>query len=212
MCFNKEVSLLTFFIGLFFIILLVNYGNKKYAIENKIFGYFFFFIIFIQFMEYIFWIDLDNNLGLNKIMTIIGSIINMMQPVLIYITKVIIIKPDIFSLKNNNLIILFVNAIYSIYISYRYSDFLKNGKLITKKGKNNHLDWDWKNYYNTIFYPMVVIINSFWLTDFYYSLFFVFILSILFFISFKYYNYNYGELWCFFSISVPFLLYLYSFH
>lgn len=211
MCFSKEVSLLTCFIGIFFIILLVNYGNKKFEIENKIFGNFFFFVIFIQFMEFIFWIDLDNKLGLNKIMTIIGSIINMMQPVLLYLIKVIFIKPDIFSLKNNNLIVLIINVFYTIYISNRYSDFLKNGKIITKKGKHNHLDWDWKNYYNDKFYPILVIINSFWLADFYYSLFFVFILSILFFISFTYYHYNYGELWCFFSISVPFLLYLYSF-
>lgn len=211
MCFNKETSLFTFFIGLFFIILLVNYGNEKYALENKVFGYFFFFVIFIQFMEFIFWIDLDNNLGLNKIMTIIGSIISMIQPVLLYVIKVILIKPQIFSLKNNNLIVLFINIIYTIYISDRYSDFLKNGKLITKKGKNNHLDWNWKKYYIGAFYTILCIINSFWLTDFYYSLFFVLISSMFLILSIKYYNYNKGEFWCFFSISVPFLLYLYSY-
>ena len=67
MCFNYKVSLFTFAIGTIFSILLIKYGNKKYMLENKITGIFLIFISLIQFMDFLFWIDLKNTIGINKL-------------------------------------------------------------------------------------------------------------------------------------------------
>jgi hypothetical protein len=209
MCFNKDVSLATFFIGLLFIILLINYGNKKYYLENNIFGYFLIFIIFIQFMEFIFWIDLDNNLGLNKIMTIFGSFINMCQPIFLFIIKLIFINPDLFSFTNYNLIVFLINIVYAIYILFSYSNFINNGNLITHQDKNCYLDWNWKKFYNRIFYLILLSINIIWQTDFNYSLFLLIVVLLSLFLSYKYFSYNIGEMWCFLSVPIPLLLYFY---
>jgi hypothetical protein len=72
MCFNYKVSLFTFIIGTVFSILLFKYGNKKYKLENKVSGIFLIFISLIQFMDFLFWIDIKNEYGINKITTIIG--------------------------------------------------------------------------------------------------------------------------------------------
>ena len=67
MCFNYKVSLFTFLIGTIFSIILINFGDQKYALENKISGIFLIFISAIQFMDFLFWIDIKNKLGINKI-------------------------------------------------------------------------------------------------------------------------------------------------
>jgi hypothetical protein len=76
MCFNYKVSLFTFSLGIVFSLLLIHYGNKKYILENTVSGTFLIFISFIQLMDFLFWIDLKNHLGINKITTILGPILN----------------------------------------------------------------------------------------------------------------------------------------
>ena len=61
MCFNYKASLFAFSIGIIFSILLIYCGNPKYSLENKISGIFFIFISFIQFMDFLLWIDIKNN-------------------------------------------------------------------------------------------------------------------------------------------------------
>ena len=87
MCFSSQMSLFTFSIGTIFSILLIKYGNPKYKRENTISGIFLLFISMIQLMDFLFWIDLKNKLGINKIMTILGPILNVGQPVILYIIK-----------------------------------------------------------------------------------------------------------------------------
>jgi hypothetical protein len=72
MCFNAPTSFLTFIIGIVSSLILINYGNKKFYLENHIFGIFNIFISFIQLMDFCFWIDLNNKMGLNNIKDIIA--------------------------------------------------------------------------------------------------------------------------------------------
>ena len=103
MCFNYEVSLFTFCIGTIFSVLLICSGNKKYIAENIITGIFLIFISMIQLMDFLFWIDLGNKYGINKIVTILGPILNVAQPTILYIIKYLYFKPDIMSLTDGNL-------------------------------------------------------------------------------------------------------------
>ena len=49
------------------------------------------FVSGIQFMEFLFWIDLHNKIGINKVVTIIGSLFNIGQPLSIYIIKTLVL-------------------------------------------------------------------------------------------------------------------------
>jgi hypothetical protein len=89
MCFNDKTSIVTFLIGTGFSIILMNYGNIKYKKDNIVFGIFFIFISLIQFMDFLFWIDLQNKLGINYIVTLLGPLLNVGQPLILYVIKLL---------------------------------------------------------------------------------------------------------------------------
>lgn len=211
MCFNYKVSLLTFLIGLIFSIILIKYGNVKYSLENKITGIFLIFISFIQFMDFLFWIDIKNNIGINKITTILGPILNVGQPIILYVIKYLNYKPDILTFKNYNLPVALFNLLYLIYFIIFYTTFLLNSKLTTST-RHNHLNWPWIKYANPIFYLILFAINIFYLFNFKYALTLFTVTYFFLFISTKYFYYNAGELWCFFGAFIPLIMYFLSFY
>lgn len=210
MCFNYKVSLITFIIGFILSILLIKYGNIKYSSENKTFGIFFIFISLIQFMDFLFWIDIKNDLGLNKIVTILGPLLNVCQPVILYLIKYFYYKPNILTLENFNLPVALLNISYFIYFIIIYTNFLSTNGLITST-KNNHLSWPWISYFNSFYYLILFGINIFYLTNFRYSLILFIITYFFLVISAKYFYYNIGELWCFFGAFIPLIIYYVSF-
>jgi hypothetical protein len=211
MCFNYKVSLFTFMIGTLFSIILIKYGNVKYIIENKVSGIFLIFISFIQFMDFLFWIDLQNAYGINKITTILGPILNVCQPTILYLIKLYCYRPSIDTLYNYNLPIAILNLAYFIYFITIYINFLSTNKLITGT-HNGHLHWGWVKYTNPYFYLILFAINIFYLFDFKYA-FTLFSITYLFLaLSVKYFHYNAGELWCFFGSFIPLIMYFVSFY
>lgn len=206
MCFNYKISIFTFIIGIIFSILLIVNGNKKYHLENTVFGIFFIFISFIQFMDFLFWIDIKNRYGINKVTTILGPILNICQPIILYIIKLIYYKPNIYSLTNFSLPVAFLNVFYLLYFIKTYKNFLSHDKLITST-KNGHLKWPWIKYTNPYAYLFLFFINIFYLSNFKYSMILFLITYFFLYISVKYFHYNTGELWCFFGSLIPLLIY-----
>jgi len=211
MCFNYKVSLLTFLIGVTFSFLLYKYGNPLYNIENKVSGIFFIFISLIQLMDFFFWIDIKNNYGINKITTIIGPILNVGQPIILYLIKYIYYKPDIFSLQNYNLPVAILNLLYLIYFISIYIKFLSKEKLLTSTN-HNHLQWPWIKYSNPVYYLILLAINIFYLFNFKYALELFIVTYLFLLLSVKYFYYNAGELWCFFGAFIPFIMFFLSFY
>jgi hypothetical protein len=199
MCFNYKVSLFTFILGVIFSVLLIKTEN----IENQVTGFFMIFISFIQFMDFLFWIDINNKIGINKITTILGPILNVCQPTILYLIKYFFYKPDIFNFVG------LLNLLYFIYFIIIYITFLSNDKLITTI-KHNHLSWAWLKYYNIFFYLFVFSVNIFYLFDFKYALILFSLIYLFLFISAIYFKYNVGELWCFFGAFIPLIMYLVS--
>jgi hypothetical protein len=210
MCFNAKVSLFTFLLGTIFSILLINQKNTKYTLENKVTGIFLIFISLIQFMEFLFWIDIDNIYGINKVTTIIGPILNVCQPLILYLIKYVYYKPNIFSFENFNLPILVLNGLYFIYFIIKYIRFLSNNELVTSinKKSNNHLKWPWIQYYSSYFYLILFGINIFYLFKFNYASILFIITYFFLYLSHSYFGYNTGELWCFFGSFIPLIMYL----
>ena len=203
MCFNWQVSLLTFVIGCVLSIILAKYGNPKYKFENHIGGIFFIFVALVQFMEFIFWIDLDNTMGLNKFITLIGPWLVGGQPILVYIIKIMLSKLNVLDMTNFNGAMLALNACYFIYLVNNYIQFIKHGTLTTKP-KHGHLSWPWKKYFNSKYYVIVLTINMFYLSNFNYSMIWFIISYLLAFLSYTFFNYNdVGQLWCFFGAFEP---------
>ena len=210
MCFNYKVSLFTFSLGTIFSILLIKYGNKNYTSENIVTGIFFIFISLIQFMDFLFWIDIKNKLGINKITTIFGPILNVGQPLILYLIKYFYYKPNIFVLTNFNLPVVLINACYFVYFIIFYYNFISNTKLITTV-QNGHLKWPWIKYSNPTFYIILFAINIFYLFDLKYSTILFLITYFFLFLSVKYFYYQVGELWCFFGVFIPLFMFLFSF-
>ena len=198
MCYSPKVSISTFLMGLGFSLLLIIYGNPKYAKENMVAGIFLIFVAGIQFMEFFFWIDLHNKIGINKIATVVGSLFNVGQPLLIYGIKVLYLRPV---LQLDWVTIL--NLMYFIYLIYFYARFLSQGVLTTTAIVDGHLRWPWLKYSNPLFFLFMFNLNIFYLTDFGYS-FTLFSVTAMFLLFTKiYFPYNSAELWCFVSSSVP---------
>ena len=161
-------------------------------------------------MDFLFWIDLSNKLNINKITSILGPILNVCQPLILFFIKILVYRPKIDKLNYYDYIVILLNALYFIHFIYIYIKYLTNEELITTV-KNGHLSWPWLKYSNSIFYLILLAINIFYLSKFSYSLLFFVITYIFLCISAKYFYYNSGELWCFFGSFIPLILYFLSF-
>jgi len=211
MCFSAKASILTFAVGVMGSLLLMKYGNPKFQKENMVYGIFLLFISGIQFMDFLFWIDLKNKLGINKIATIIGPLFNIGQPFILYAIKLLYFQPkNIFSMNNFNLPIFILNTFYLINLFIVYNHFLSTSSLITGTS-HGHLSWPWIKYANPWAYVVLLAVNIFYLTNFNYS-FVVFLITYFFSIlSVVFFSYNPGELWCFFGAFIPFLMFFASY-
>ena len=89
MCFSSEISLTTFILGVLSAILLLVFGNPIFKKENITLSIFSFFIVVMQLFDYLFWIDLNNLYGINKISTLFASLINPSLPIILYIIKLL---------------------------------------------------------------------------------------------------------------------------
>jgi hypothetical protein len=163
-------------------------------------------------MDFLFWIDLKNHLGINHIMTMLGPLLNVGQPLILYAIKYLYYKPNIFSMKHGNLPIALINLAYLVYLINMYTKFLtnenKNKNIITTvSSKTGHLEWPWLKYSNPYYYLILFAINIFYMTNFTYSLVFFFITYFFLFLSVKYFYYSAGELWCFFGAFIPLIIY-----
>lgn len=156
-------------------------------------------------MDFIFWIDINNKIGINKIATILGPLLNIFQPNILYLIKVYYYRPDIFT--SYHLVIALFNLLYFILCLNYYFTFIFSEVLITKK-EHGHLKWGWIDYSSPIFYLFLLAINIFYLFEIKYALILFFITYFMLYISYKYFRYNPGELWCFFGAFIPFIVYL----
>ena len=198
MCYSTEVSISTFSLGVLFSLLLIVYGNPKYEKENMVAGIFLMFIAGIQFMEFLFWIDLHNKIGINKIATVVGSLFNVGQPLLIYIIKVLYLRP-VLQLD----LVTTLNIMYFIYLISVYITFITKEVLITSVIVYGHLRWSWLKYANPTFFLVMFSINTFYLTDFGYSFALFSITASLLLFAKIYFPHNIAELWCLLGSFVP---------
>ena len=210
MCFNKEVSLTTYIIGMIGAFILY---QKKYIPEALFYGW----VIQMQLIEYFLWknqpCDKTNNLNNkdNISTTKYGILVNHLEPVVLWIA-VIFLSKKILPMRVNYFMILFIiiTILYTI-------NALKNIECTTITDQSKpHLHWKWNReklsgIYYGIFLLALVLVS-------YYGLEKGKINALIVFISFMVSYYIYGDkhsvgaMWCFMAAFVPWvLLFLYKY-
>lgn len=203
MCYSKDLSLTSLLFGIFASFTLIYLGNEQSSSTNKAIGYFFLFVTLMQLVEYFLWIDIDCKNGFNKLGSLLGPILNHLQPIVILVLANIYLEPA--NLISPNIVIP-VNVLYLFYVGVEYIKYVsKPSNLCVKTNACDHLDWSWKKDFNYTWYFLISFIN---IANFYTNtnMMISFGLSYLLLITSIFnFNKNVGEFWCLMVTGVPFI-------
>lgn len=207
MCFNAEVSLLTYVVGLVGCSILFLDKNINYKPE----ALFLFWVVQMQLIEFVLWKNQPSGqlLGINSCNTInrytskIGLLINNSEPLILWIAIILFSKKKL-PVWLHGIMLLYMSS--SVLYNYNIDDSCTT----TTVESLPHLKWKWNNgSYSFIFYTFFLlccILLSIYGLEHGYHLAFVFLIS--FILSYSIYKKTHaiGAMWCFFAAFAPFLL------
>jgi len=201
MCFNENVSIGTYILGLVGCYNL--YMNTNYKVE----AIFFAWVVQMQLIEFFLWKNQSCN-DLNKQTSKIGLIINHLEPVILWVAILLLSSKEL-PLYVNVLMTGFViiTILYTKYILDK-SDETKCS-LVTPESKP-HIEWKWNNQkYNNIYYVLfllclnVVSING---VEHGYHLASILTISLLISIAIYSDKKVTGSMWCFLAAFLPWII------
>ena len=230
MCISARASVNSFFFNLLSVFLLIKYGNENLKPYNVIIGLFSIFTSFMQLIDLMMWLDLDCKTGLNKVASIVGPILNYLQPTIIFILTLFVLN---FS-KSGHILSKSIKNIKGINKQFTHSNELNFNKLLnifyiismiiraynyysnTSKFCTNivdgHLKWGWssnksESIFHPLFYGIVAILNLYSINpnSNYMKLTIILYLS-QYFISKVFIKTHVSEIWCLASTSIPIVL------
>lgn len=200
MCYNKESSIIAFIIGFFSSLYLITSRDKHI---NTI-GFFFLFVSFIQFIEYLLWVESYKTCNkTNDVLTKILFIILTLQSIFIMFFS---IKNNLF---NNEYIKLYTIVATIIQILYIVYYIIVNKKQCTKGIYNQGLIW---NFYNENIYTIwsILYMISFMILPFFwksslYKYIFILLSNVSFIIIYSNYFNMFESKWCYPASIMPLL-------
>ena len=208
MCYNKDISINTYIIGLVSSYLLLTNDKKTL----KILGFFFIVVIQMQLVEYFLWSNTKCN-SKNITITHIGALLNVIQPIMLYLA-ILYYNKDI---TNENKKIMNITIIIYILALLLYSlNLFPIGCSIVTEVSKPYLQWGWfyKKYPNfiTIMFPLTLVILMYFGVDKPYNFYLSLIIMLSFIISFIIYRKqrSFGTLWCWFAVFIPIGLLIYD--
>jgi hypothetical protein len=206
MCFDKETSIVTYLIGTISSIALFKSNNTSY----KIAGQFFLFVSQMQLIEYLLWKDTSCNTN-NKIISTTGSLLNHLQPIVLYL----LLKLNNKSLSNNKLL----SAIIGIYIIslvlYSNNIYPLDCTTLTDT-EPQHLDWKWNHKKHSTKFYLIFLVTMILLSyngfEKPYNLYLALICIGTYVVSYIIYKDKNvtGAVWCWFAALIPFLLLIFD--
>lgn len=206
MCYNKDISLYTYLIGLVASYLLLQKKDK----DLKILGCFFMFIIHMQLIEYFLWANDKCNMR-NITLSYIGTIVNFIQPIILYLA-ILYYNKELY-IKNKQIL----DSIIIIYIIgliiYSITLFPLGCTSITPIS-SPYLQWSWFFRKNSVIiallFPIAITLLLYYGLSSSYNLYFSLVCIISFIISYIIYNKQraYTNLWCWFAVFIPIVLLL----
>lgn len=198
MCFTKEVSILTYIVGL------VGCLNLYFNLNLKIEAVFFAWVVQMQLIEYFLWDNQECN-NVNKNTTKIGTIVNHLEPIILWISILLFATQKIPEFVNPIMIFFIIATI--VYTGYVIND---NCTLVTPES-SPHLYWSWNNdnKYSGIYYSFfIIVLNILAISSMEFGFHFASILTGGYVLSYAIYN-NYksvGSMWCFFAAFAPWII------
>jgi hypothetical protein len=209
MCFSPLASISTFIIGIIGAILCLTLGTPT----DNLVGLFFGFVSSMQGIEFALWNNLDCN-TINKITTVLGMVLNHLQPIVLCILILLLNK----NLSvNNKQIIIISTIIYAIIITTYSMQFINDDDGCTLKNEYNHLEWDWNHMKYThivyiLFLFMIIMLFYIGTPDKKSGIILSVIALISYFVSYIIYidKKVVGSLWCLFASLIPILWYGYK--
>jgi hypothetical protein len=205
MCYNKETSITTYIVGSLSSLYLILSKNKSYNIA----GTFFLFVSQMQLIEYLIWKHQVKCDDYNIKISNIGSILNHLQPIILYLSINFFNK----NIKNKEIL----NVMIGIYIlcAIKYSTYVYplNCTILDNK---NHLFWKWNHskynlYFYILFLVTLILLSYFGFTK-PYNIIFAFIIIGTYLLSlYKYGNTKaVGAIWCWFAALIPCFIMFYD--
>ena len=207
MCFSANISLFTFIVGIIGAILCVSLGE----IIDIVFGLFLGFVSLMQLIEYLLWKHQKYDYY-NKILSIIGMILNHLQPIVLGIILLLVSNPTNYQ-KYIIISIIFIYLLCAIPYSIM---FLKNtnNQYTIKNKKTKHLTWKWNEEkyaisFYIVFLLSIVLLFIYGMPTIQQGIFLAFITIFLYLSTLLfYYSKHLGSMWCFYSSLVPIVYYI----
>lgn len=203
MCWNEQVSWITFFIGSVFNLFNITYFKNKTITQISIVIQ---WLLLMQFFEALAWRD-QNCGNLNKFASKGALVANLTQPIIVYL--IFIQNFDI--TKQQKMIATSIITLYTIYILYKLKQSKYDYSCLTTSTKCDHLDLSWWNEINgfiyciALFSMILLLIKPFKLA----SMISIYI-AITLIASMTFYGCSVGSMWCWFVSFAPILITLYG--
>lgn len=205
MCFTAELSKRAMIFGILSGVALIVYGKPEYSDVNNTLGAFFIFISLVQYIEYLIWTDLECKNGNNELAGTVGPLIIYLQPVVLCVLALALLKRNNLEHLWNDYFIITINAFYFFYIMYKYNKYLKS-ETICSGVLDNHIKWVWDDDASNMMYSVIMLLNILYFMN-NVNGYIAFGLTYLFlFISYIGFNKHVGEIWCYLSTSIPIIL------
>ena len=208
MCYNKDISIYTYLIGLVSSYLLII--NEKPSL--KILGCFFMITIQMQLVEFFLWSNTKCN-SKNILISNIGAIFNFIQPFALYFAILYYNKNITKDNKKNINLVIFLYIIVLIIFIMR---ILPIGCSIMNEFSAPYLQWSWM-YEDTptyifTYFPIAIMLLLYFGLDKPYNLYLSLVCMISFILSFIIYRKQraFGNMWCWIAVFIPILVLIYD--
>ena len=208
MCISATASRNMYLGGLIASALLLKFGIKSLNKYNLFLVISFLYVILMQVIDYLVWVDLECKRGTNKFAGILGSFLNYSQPLFVLLIGYLLLS------KRINKTVMTLNIIYLvIFAIFLFRYYSKQEFCTNVDSDTGNLQWSWTKdkLIGVIMagYILVLFINLLSFSDNNYmlvatGLIFLYLILVLF----KVKNYNsVGNLWCFITPTIV-ILYL----
>jgi hypothetical protein len=154
MCFSPLASISTLVIGLSGAYLCYSLDTPT----DKLVGLFFGFVSLMQGIEYLLWENQKCN-STNKMISLLGMILNHLQPVVLAILILVLNKDLDKNIKNK---IISFTAVYIVVITFYSFQFFTN-KECTIKNVHSHLEWQWNGMEYRVFVYLLFLFTLIYL-------------------------------------------------
>jgi hypothetical protein len=206
MCYSPESSIVAFSVGMVGAALCISLGT----VDGRVIGLFFAFIALIQGVEYLLWTHPYCD-DYNRMISVLAMMLNHAQPAMLGLL-VLLFNPLIrFRTSIIGILVLYIACAIPYSARFLYDPALQ----CTLKNEYEHLHWNWNGMpggwfmYNIAYLLSMASIAYLGFRD---GALFAIVVFITYFTSvFLFYRQKaIGSLWCFYSVGLPVLYYIYA--